>query len=435
MIGRKFNMTSFLILSLSFFLHGQEKLDLAKAIEVGLRNNFQIQIANTEIELARYRYKNTFKDRLPIIAINISQNNNVNKVNSPTSFVEGYYSDVGLSGLLDANWAIFDGFKNKANKHQLKSLENLSISNADLIIENAIHAIQLAYYGTVIKLESVKNIEEVLRLSAEKLTDAHSQFDLGKISEYEVLRFENAFLADSSQLVIAKNEYELSLQKLNLAIGNKNLIEYELVEPIRYLEQSFSCKKLLPRLIHENKKIRNQMTNIALKRSGILAQKANWYPTLTVNGGINKRWNSIKFDDIPKAKGEDLNFFLNFTLTYNLFDGGITARGIEESKIQTTIEEFKLEEMNRTLKSELCQYIFQYNSQLEIVKINEKLIKNLQRNLEMLDDQIRSGFASALEYRIVQIEYLNAQKNRLESINLLKSTEVMIAKLTGGLGN
>jgi len=415
-------------------LFGQgEVLDLAKAIKIGLRNNFQVQIANTETSLAKYRYEQAYRDRLPIVAINLSQNNNFNKINNPTSFVEGFYRDQGLNATLDANWVIFHGFKHKANKEQLKAMENLSVANADLLLENAIQAIQLAYYNAIVERENLNAIREVLQLSKAKLTDAQLQEELGKVSRYDVLRFENAYLADTSQLIQQVMTYELAIQKLNLAIGNKKLIDYELIEPIRYLNQAFDCDDLLPNLLQDNQQLRNQMLNVVLKKSSTFVQKANRYPTLRFNAGANQRWSKIKFEDLPKASGEDLSFYLNFTLSYTLFDAGVTERAVQESKIATSIERYELEEIKQQLKSELCQYVTAYNSQLQIVNINETLIENLRLNLEMLDDQIKSGLASSLEYRIVQVEYLNAKKTRLESIKQLKSTEVMIAKLTGGL--
>lgn len=416
-------------------LFAQQELDLAKAIQIGLRNNFQIQIANTEVELAQFKYKNAFRDRLPIIAINATQKNLANKVNSPTSFVDGFYKDYGIGGVLDANWIVFDGFRNRANKRQLENQKNLSQANLDLIIENSIQAILLAYYKTVIERENLKIVEELFQLSKEKLKDIRLQNSLGKVSMYEVLRFENAYLSDSSLFVFQKNEFNLAMQRLNLVLGNKNLFQYELIEPIRYLEKPFDKKSLTQHLIQSNRQIRNQMVNITLKKNMVALQKTNRYPIVRVSGGASRNWNAIKFDDFPRANGEDLNFYLNFTLSYNLFDGGITSREVEVRKIETEIEKFKLEDLKRNLQSELEQHIQQYNSQLEIVLINEKLVENLLENLDMLNGQIESGFASALEYRIVQLEYLNAQRTRLDSIQQLKELEVMIARLTGGLKN
>jgi len=414
-------------------LSGQTKLTLAKAIQIGLRNNFQIQIANSQLRLSEFNTDNANKDRMPTVNLNINQSTNLNESDSPISFVAEFYRDAGLNGTLDANWVVFDGFRNKANKSRLKELENASKTNVSLIIENTIQAIQLAYYNLIINKEILETITEVKQLSKEKLEDARLKEKFGKNSKFDVMRFENAYLIDSSQFIIQQNEYQLAEQKLNLALGNRTLKNYNAIDDINFSKQNYNCKKLLPKLIRNNNQLRNQMINIALKRKDQAIQNSLQLPTLSANLGGVKGWNRVKFKDVPAQKANDLNFYLRFTLSYTVFDGGVTNRSIQESKMEEKIEMLKFSDIEQTLKNELCQLVEKYNSQLNLIKINEKLITNLRQNLEMVNNQIKNGFSSSLEFRVIQLEYLNAQKTRLETINQLKSTEVMIAKLTGGL--
>jgi len=429
----EFRFVFILLLFVQNGLLGQTKLTLGQAIRIGLSNNFQIKIANSELHLAQFKSNNAYKNRLPNLNLNINQSSKINEIYNPISFVGGFYRDAGLNGTLDANWVIFDAFRNKANQRQLDELEKASKTNSSLIIENTIQAIQLAYYNTIINQEILATITEVKQLSKEKLKDAKLQKKLGKNSAFDVLRFENAYLIDSSQFIVQQNNYIIAQQKLNLALGNKKIIEYQLVDPIKYANQPYDCKKLLPKLIQGNTELRNQKVNIALKKTNTFLQKSNLYPTLSTNLGALRGWNSIKFQDTPTQKGNDLNFYLNFTLSYSIFDGGITKRSIQESKMEEKIENLNFLDKEQSLKNELCQLVQQYNSQLDIVKVNEQLITNLRQNLKMVNDQIKNGFSSSLEFRVIQLEYLNAQKTKLETINQLKSTEVMIAKLTGGL--
>ena len=72
--------TYFSFLFLIFFLgnntSAQTDLSLAQAIEIGLKNNFQIQIADRNIEIAQRNNTWQATGRYPTINLNVASNNN-----------------------------------------------------------------------------------------------------------------------------------------------------------------------------------------------------------------------------------------------------------------------------------------------------------------------------------------------------------------------
>ena len=93
-----------LILSILIFFIGknanaQTPLSLAEAIEIGLKNNFQIQISEQQIDIAKRN--NTWQNtgRYPTINLQGSLNNGFNGQNNPTGFLNRFNSfSSGLSG-------------------------------------------------------------------------------------------------------------------------------------------------------------------------------------------------------------------------------------------------------------------------------------------------------------------------------------------------
>ena len=65
---------------------GQQELTLDQAIEIGLRNNFQIQIAEKQIEIARNNNDWGAAGRSPEVNLNIFYNNNFGTSNNPVSY-------------------------------------------------------------------------------------------------------------------------------------------------------------------------------------------------------------------------------------------------------------------------------------------------------------------------------------------------------------
>jgi len=419
-----------LVTGLSF---AQEDINLNKAIRIGLSNNYGIKILKIETDITQNQLVNVNKSRLPKVDLFARQQNNVNNNRSPTSFVQGFYSDRGLNFGVDANWIIFEGFKARLDKSRLEKLELQSKGNTMLLVENTIHAIMLSYYNTLIKRESVEVQYESSIRSKQRYADAKFQYQNGKVSGYDLLRFENAMLLDSTNTIIQKSEFDLAMQSLNLAMGNKIFKDYRLTDELEYQREDYQFNKLQQKMNSLNSELQQQYLNLMLRRNDIGMLRANRLPKLAINSGLAQNINSTKFPEIERIKGGSFNFYLNFSVSYNLFDGGQINRAIEEGRLKEKIADLNIEEVKQELSNTLKNAIINYNSQLKIIKINEKLIANLGQNLILEKDRYRNGFSSLLEYRSLQQENMDAEQTRLEAIYELLINETEILKLTGSL--
>ena len=124
---KKFLTIALLLYCLTFTLSGQESLSLAKAIETGLQNNYNIEIARENIEIAQLDNDWGMAGRYPTINLNLNSNNGFSNSNNPASFLTEISSfSTGLSPSLDANWILFDGYRVRLTKQRFEELQHLS---------------------------------------------------------------------------------------------------------------------------------------------------------------------------------------------------------------------------------------------------------------------------------------------------------------------
>lgn len=437
MVHRNNKLIQFLLVTIIMIaaipFYAQNKLSLSKAINIGLSNNFGIKILKIEENIAQLNLDNINKERLPKINLLAEQQNGFNNNNTPTSFVQEFYSDRGLNLRVDANWIIFEGFKARIDKSRLEKLHNLSKGNSMLLVENTIHAIMLAYYNAYVQSKAVKVREDAKNRSRERYQDIKFQFKHGKVSTYEVLRFENALLIDSSNIILQTRDLKLAMQALNTAMGNKIFRNYTITDEIKFQKENYNFDKLQQKMASLNRELVNQYINLTLRKNDIGLMRASRKPTVAINGGLNQRFNATKFLEMPKIRGNSFQFYLNFSVSYNLFDGGEVDRSIQKAKLWQEVETLKIENIKQELSAELQNVITNYETQLQIIKINESIAKNLKRNMILEEDRYKNGFSSLLDYRSLQQEYLNVEQTRLEAIYQLLVSETEILKLTGGL--
>jgi len=411
----------------------QESLSMSRAIQIGLENNFGIQIQKAETEIAQNQLKHHFKNQLPRIDLVAGQQNGANNSSSPTSFVQGFYGDRGLNGGIDINWTVFQGFKAKITKSRLEKLNKQAQGKTMILVENTIHAIIMTYYDVLIKKEAVKVQRDVTKRSKERYEDAVYQMQHGKASNYDMVRFENAMLIDSTNVIFKKKQMYVAMQNLNTALGNRFFKEYKLTDRIQYRKKSYNFGRLQSKMASLNTRLSNQYLNLYLVRNDIGLLKAERYPKVAISGGLTQNFNSTKFQEIERIRGKNSNFYLNFSASYNLFDGGKISRALQEGQIKERIANLQIEDMKQELSTELQNRISNYNTQLELITLNERVIENLKSNLLLEKDRYQSGFSSLLDYSSLKEEYLKAEQTKLEAIYELLVNETEIIRLTGGL--
>lgn len=412
----------------------QSPLTVNDAITIGLRKNFNLQITKLEEVSTNLQVDNFREERLlPQINAQIGQQNRLRKVNSPTSFLDGFYQDNLLNLGLETNWQVYDGGRIKIDQAKLAELQKKNQGNITRAVENTIYSIQLAYYRALIAWENLKVIESTKDFSREKLHDGFTMRTLGQLSTYDVQKLENNFLTDSTKYLVEKVNYEISLQDLYAEMGISSKMTFTLVDQLNFDQEQKIPAILEKELVHHNQQLKNHQIDITLASLNTQYERTFQLPTLVLNGGLTQDLNSTKFKDENREDGKNFAFAFGFTLSYNVFNGRLFKRRIAEQQIQSKIEQLRMDELTLNLKNKLRNAVRNYNQQLATINIHNQLVNNLSQNLADAELQYEAGHLSILEWRIIQLELMRAKLARLETIFRLKQQDVEIAQLTGKL--
>ena len=202
----------------------QQGLSLSDAIQQGLDNNYQIQIAEKRIDISKNNNTMAAAGALPRITGAINSNNTFAVINNPTSFLDSStLGGLGITPSIDLTWVLFDNYKVKINKQRFEELEEQSKGNSDLVIENTIHAILLAYYRGVIEQQKINVFQEVMELSHDRYDYELENRELGTGSTFNVVQVKDAYWTDSTNLLRQQTIYQSAIRNLNLAMGEDDL--------------------------------------------------------------------------------------------------------------------------------------------------------------------------------------------------------------------
>lgn len=441
------------LLLVSIGLYAQENISLSQAVEIGLRNNYQIQIAERDVEIAQNNNDWAIAGKYPTIDLTFSANNTYSSQNNPVGFLRALSSfNTSVTPGIEANWILFDGYRVRITKQQLEQQEVLSHGNLQVAVENTIQSVILAYYNALVQKEQLDVLTEVLELSRDRVEYQEVRREFGQAGTFDVLQTQDAYLNDSTSYLVQATTYANALRNLNLAMGEDNLDQqYTLSDELTFTTEDYDLEAMRTKLLANNKSLQNLFINRELARIGTQLEETEKYPQVSLRGGAtyNSSWTlagkgtfsgendagePISIErDIGGVKNTSTNGFINLSASYNLFDAGIRKKRIENAQKEELIAQLNIEDLKRNLNGQLETTLATFNNQKELVKLTNQLVENAQQNLEIAEERFRGGLINSFDYRTIQVGYINASQQRLNAIFNLKNTETELVKLIGGL--
>jgi outer membrane protein len=420
-----------------------QDLSLAEAINIGLSNNFSIQIE--EERKIQATNNNTWGQAgaLPSIILNASQGFSNTNIDNPASFLSsGSIKSSSLNPSVAVNWTLFNGFNVKMTKERLGLLETQTDGNAAVIIENTVQAIILAYYQVLLEKERTAVFKNTLALSNDRYSYSKLKGELGSAVTFDILKDKNSYLTDSSNYIIQILNHRNAIRNLNLLLSKDVDENFNFADSLRVDQKEFSLDELYAQMTSTNSNLKNQYINQKILKRDIAIAKSATYPSINLNLSGSKNWQGQDLSDAVFANGTNgesgissstANLSANLTLAFTLYNGGRVENQIKSARIQERISQLQIRELELSLKNSLISNFDNYNLRKSLLNIAEDNVKTAQLNLQLGADRYKNGSINSFDYRDLQVTYLQTALNYYQSIFNLLETEVELMRLTGGI--
>lgn len=424
-------------LMLLFLIHplsGQVNLSLEDAILKGLENNFQVRISAAYYTSAQLNNRWGAVGRYPSVSIGASSINrfdNSPSIQNPGSRAELYTNRV--APFVNVNWLLFNGFSVKMNKEKLELLEQYSAGNAALVVENTVQAIILGYYYALLEQERLKVLAEVKKLSGDRYHYEMVRQDIGNAVTFEVLQAKNAYLSDSTNYLLQELNVRNAFLRLNLLLGEPPESSFTLLDPFQTETYTYNLAELKEKMFSSNKTLQNQYVNQEILKKNTGISKSGRYPSLSLNAGsdYNKNWYDLPTDNNYDSYSFD--YYANFSLSFNLFNGGKTRTSIQQAGISEQIGQLEILEMKQSLANLLVNQYELYKIRKQLLGVAQANLESAQLNMQIATEKYRNGTINSFNFRDVQLIYLNAASRKLNAIFDLIDTHTELLRLTGGI--
>jgi outer membrane protein TolC len=417
-------------------LNAQEVMTVKDAVKIGLKNNYDIQIAKNNVDIAENNTTLGTAGFLPTLDAtgNANLTRTDQETNSPFSF--GTSTTENYSGSVALNWTLFDGFRMFTSLSKYKELKKQTEYSSRNRIEQSVVNIERAYFDLVQKerlLEVAKQSLEVSRVRFEKTA---AKRELGGASSTDALNAQVAVNNDSSLVLNRKLDVEVAKKDLNILLGREPSapvnVDSEITIPNFTLSRESvaeSAKKNNAGLLaaKQQKVIADQ--NISIANSAL-------YPRLSMNAsyGYSDRTtstNSDRFDGDIETQSTDAS--VGLTLSFNIFNGFRDDVNRQNAKVDYKNAQLRLQKEIKRVEGLVDEKYTAYENSLEALKLQQANTKVAKQNLELQKERYQTGAATSLEFRDAQTNYIQAQSNLISAKFRARMAYIELQKLIGNL--
>ncbi len=414
-----------------------QKLTKQEAIRLALENNFGIILATNDIEVAENNKSVLNSGYLPTLSGNASAVYNRDNIeaqfaNGETNVLNGAESD-RYNASVNLNYTLFDGLGRFYNYKRLKEQYNLTELQARETIENTLLQLFTVYFEIARLTENNEILEETLRISQERITRANYQFDYGQNTKLDVLNAQVDVANDSINLINAKQQLLNTKRDLNLILDNELAQSFEVDTTVSFINK-LQISSFMEKAMENNVRILRNQSAIKINEYDVKVSKSGYLPTVGLTGtyGWNKNNNNAAAF-LATSISDGLSASVN--LSWNIFDGGSTITRIKNAKITLENTEIQQRQVEQEVKRDIANALGNYENRLQVYEIQQQNVITNQNNFERSKERFKLGQITSIEFRLAQINLINAQTNKNLAKYDAKIAELQLLQLTGQLLN
>lgn len=436
MILRPLNMkltASLIALSIiSFTSWAQSTLSLEDATTLALKHNYDIQLAQKNIEVADNNASIYNTGFLPTANLSgngtITYNTGENETAQGTSSFDAtdayqYGASVGI------NYTIFNGLGRKYNYRSLKEQHNLTELQAQQIIEQTMVQLSTVYFQIAQLSENVSILENAKEISKIRLKRAQYGFEYGQGSQLDILNAEVDVNNDSINLLNTLQQLDNAKRNLNLILGRK-LNETFSVDTAISFDLALSADDLKSKAQERNIQIQQTQSQLRNSEFAIKASKSGWFPSLTANAAY--AYSGNKNPASPFLQGsQSYGPQAGLSLSWNIFDGGATKTRVQGAKIQLETQKLQQEQTLYTVERDVLNAHASYQNALFVLEAQQDNLATAKRNFDRSNEMYKNGQITSIEFRTAQLNMLNTQSSVSQAKYSAKNAELQLKQLAG----
>ena len=407
------------------------RIDLMECIETALDANFSLRIAHTQVDMARNNV--SLSPFLPTLSATARQSQTLN--HNDLRYADGSREETdprtdnyNLGATL--SWRLFDGLAMFSSYERQKELLASGELDFKARVEDLIAQVSNQYYTIITLQHQVGLLHQLLETSRLRYEQALLKRSIGSISGVESQQARVYFNSDSSSLMVRKEELSNAYITLNRML-NLPLDSHLSVQDTIIPNTNLDYDALRDLALRENTSLQLVRQGRVIAEHDLKIVRAGRYPRLDFSTSYNLSRNNTPQSNLTRTDTKGFNW--GFTLSVPIFNGFTLQRQAKNAKLEVDRAELQSLQAEQNLLSNLLQVFNIYTNNVQMIDFESLNAEVAYLNMDAAVEMYRLGALSGIEFRDIQISYLNAVDRKLRAIYQAKLSEISLLLLAGAL--
>jgi len=387
-------------------------LSLQEAVEIGLRENLDLVIADSRISAAEVNTDAGAAGMLP--SVTAQGGGSFTLDNATQTFLDGRENsivggvDLRFNASVRMDWTIYDGKAMYLRRDQLRDTYELASLTKQREAQQLVVSIARAYQELVLQTKQVAIIEEDLDYLKELLELTEEKLSIGSATRLDVLQAKTDINELTNSRELARLQYDITAGSLNRDLNR------EATTPIYVDTSFFAFREVLPYqqwteiALRTNPDIQVSAKELAIAERDIALAETERKPLVSLNSGFNSGFLTSNSGFL--IGNRSFGPFVGVTASYNIFDGNRVNRNVELAKLNVTIAKLGYDQASLATQNELFLLYQQYEYYVAQARVERENLALSAENFALADELYRNGKINQFELRQVRLQRLDIER-------------------------
>ena len=429
---RMFKLSLILMLSV-IIVYAQDELSIEEVIQLGLKNNYNIQIARNDAKIADNNKALGVSGFLPTLDAYGSYQQSSNSVETNSPFGFGDTDRETWNGQVQLNWTLFDGFKMFTDRKRYNQLAELGEYQARNNIENTVVAIMRSYFNLVQQEQLLAVAESTLAISQIRLNKAEVRNELGGASSTDLLNARVSFNSDKANYLNQQLIVDIARKDLNIILGRIPNEPLTVQKKIVIAPLTLTYDEILELTKEKNSQLALAQKNLEVARQNKYISGSSFLPRLSAVSNYNISDQTDDTESRGEINSKSKGIAAGLSLSWNLFDGFRNSVDFQNKQLELKNQKLALFNEENRLTGLVKEKYDTFLKRIELLQLEDENVIAAEQNLKLQQDRYNIGTASSLEFRDAQINLALAQNRQIAARYQAQISRLEIDQLIGGI--